>query len=448
MNLDKIVKTFVIAGAQAHAGVNNLFLKSLETYCNLTNAELLILPMHGKHISEEKLSKKLYTKNVFTGDLSLNNKIKIKDYKVKPQAIRPLTGLESLVKGDKSAIIAGTKINLRAVPNSNTRMAKFLISTGAITFPNYNTRFRQGKIAQQDHEYGAIVVEVMSNKKYHLRYVHSLKNGVFYDMGLKFDGEHISNARPTALIPGDIHTLETDPKALEATIKMIKELQPHNIFLHDFFNGSSISHHNLNDIIELQYNYKHNRLSLEYELSANADQLKTFLHSAPSDCTLYLVASNHNEALTRYLREGRFINEPQNAEIGCDLLKSAFQGKNPLETGIGYFMDIPDNVVFLDRGEDVRMLGIYLSEHGDKGANGTRGSPNVHSRTLEKSISGHSHTSFKYRNTVKVGTISYLQQRYNQGGTSNWTQTNGILHPNGKTQLLNIVDGKYKGKRK
>ena len=446
MKLEDKIKRFVITSAQACAPVNKEFLLSLETYCKHNKAQLLILPMQGKHVNEEQLSKVLQGKEIVFGDLKLNNKLKIKDYKVKPQAIRPLTGLEPLVKGDTSAIISGTKINLRAVPNSNTRMAKLLMTTGAVTHPNYNTRFRQGKIANTDHEYGAIVVEVFNKKKYHMRYIHALKNGSFYDFDTEFRGEDIvKRDRINSLVPGDIHTLETDPKALAATMRMLKNMRPNIVFLHDLFIGSSISHHNINDLIELQYNYKQNGLSLEYELKANAEMLTNFLNKAPGDCTIYVVASNHNEALTRYLREGRFINEPQNAEIGCDLLKAAFQGNNPLKEGIGYFMDIPDNVVFLERGQDIRLLGVYLNEHGDKGANGTRGSPNVYSKTLENSITGHSHSPFKHRNTVKVGTISHLQQRYNKGGTSNWTQTNGIVHNNGHTQLIHIIDGFYRG---
>ena len=157
-------KTYIITSAQACSKVNNDFLISLQTYCKYKNAELLILPMQGKHITEETLHPTLDDYQIIDSDYKLNDKIWIKDYKVKPQAIRPLTGLEALVKGDKSTIIAGTKINLRAVPNSNTRMAKILMTTGAITEPNYNLNHRVGRIAKADHEYGAIIVEIVNNK--------------------------------------------------------------------------------------------------------------------------------------------------------------------------------------------------------------------------------------------------------------------------------------------
>ena len=442
-----MVERFIINSAQASISPNKDFLKSIETFCKVNNAKYLILPMQGKRIDEIDLHPDLYKYEIINGDFKLNNKIKIKDYKVKPQAIRPLTGLEALVKGDRSAIIAGTKINLRAVPNSNSRMAKLLMTTGAVTLPNYDLKHRIGKIAQTDHEYGAIIVEIFNDKKYHVRYIQALKNGKFQDLDTLYDGNKIKhNVRINTLVPGDIHTTEHDPNAIKATLNMVKDLRPRNIFLHDFFNGSSINHHHENDLIELHHYFGENQLSLENELIACTEMLKRFLDIIPKDAKIYIVQSNHNESLNRYLTEGRFINEPQNTELGCDLLKACFHGKNPLQEGMSYFMNIPKNVIFLERNDDVRIKGYYFNNHGDRGSNGSRGSPNTHDRTLEKSYTGHGHYVWKYRNTIKVGTNSYLQLRYNQGGTSNWSHTNGILYDIGTSQLVNIIDGHYRVK--
>lgn len=444
MALDDVVKKYVITSAQCNARVNKQFLKSLDTYCSMNSAELLILPMQGKNIHEDQLDAMLQMYSIIDGDLKLNDKIKIKDYKVKPQAIRPLTGLEPLVKGDKSSILAGTKINWRAVANSNTRMAKLLMTTGAVTHPNYNTDHRIGKFAKTDHEYGAIIVEVTSNKSYHVRYVEALKNGKFQDMETIYNGEETEQRRVNSIVVGDVHTGVTDKKALAGTLDMIVDLQPKNIFIHDLFNGSSISHHDIGDIVERNYNYKKNKLSLETEIKKNVDMLKTFLKASPDDSKIYVVASNHNEVINRYLKEGRFIDEPQNVELGCELLNHYLQGKNPLEEAIKKYWDMSDRIVFLKRGEDLRIRGYYMSEHGDKGPNGSRGNPRAYDKTLEKSITGHTHSSYKYRHTVKAGTISELEQRYNRGGTSSWIHSNVILYDNGKTSIVNIIDGKYR----
>lgn len=442
-------KRYVITSAQANARVNKQFLSSLETYCLENDAELLILPMQGNHISEDELADILYNYNVISGkDYRLNKKIKIKDYKVKPQAIRPLTGLEQLVKGDTSAIIAGTKINLRSVPNSNSRMAKMLMTTGAVTHPRYAEQHRIGKIAKADHEYGATIVEITGDKSYHMRYIQALKNGKFCDIDKQYHGTEVTDIRMECLVPGDIHTLETDPEVLAATMRMIERGRPKNIFLHDLFDGKTISHHNLDDLVELQHNHKLTSLSLKDELQMNAWRIQDFLKVMPEDSNLYIVASNHNEFLDRYLRSGRFIKEPHNIDIAVELLDAMFRGKNPLEVGISRYMKIPKNVHFLNRTDDLRIRGYYFNFHGDKGINGARGSSRSFSRSLEKCIVAHSHSPNKERNAITVGTNTYLKQRYNQGGPSSWLHTNGVLYPIGTTQLLNIVNGTYCAKDK
>ena len=73
-------KRYVITSAQANARVNKEFLRSLETYCTENDAELMILPMQGKHITEENLHPDLMEYNVIAArDYKLNKKIKIKD---------------------------------------------------------------------------------------------------------------------------------------------------------------------------------------------------------------------------------------------------------------------------------------------------------------------------------------------------------------------------------
>ncbi len=158
---------------------------------------------------------------------------------------------------------------------------------------------------------------------------------------------------------------------------------------------------------------------------------------------MYIVASNHNEALDRYLREGRFVHDPQNLELSLELLQDVLHDKNPLEEGIRKFMDLPDNVIFLERNDDARISGYYFGFHGDKGANGARGSVNTFSNSLEKCVTAHTHTPHKYRKAISVGTLCKLNQPYNKGGASSWLHTNALLFGIGTTQLVNIIKGWY-----
>jgi len=82
MSLEDKIQRFAIISAQACATVNKQVLTSILTYIKHKNAELKILPMQGKHINEDRMAKILHQYELIYGDLNLNSKIKIKDYKV------------------------------------------------------------------------------------------------------------------------------------------------------------------------------------------------------------------------------------------------------------------------------------------------------------------------------------------------------------------------------
>lgn len=441
------VKRYVITSAQCAAKPNKKLLETLETYCSVNDAELLLLKMPGRTIKEDILHESLRGYNVINEDYRLNRKICIKKWSVRPQQIRPLTGLARFTKRDHSTIIASPKQELRTVPNTNKkgRFPKLLLTPGAVTQPRYNLDHRVGSIAQEDHKYGALVVEVVNNTAYHVRHLSALKNGKLYDMGQMYHGNRVLKKPAVELmVLGDWHTGDTNEKVKDATLEMICNLKPKGIVLHDFFNGHSINHHNEGKIMELYNDFKNSAKSLEMEVSECAAELHEFVKYLPDGSMLYIVKSNHDEWLDRYLNEGRFMKEPQNVKFGSKLLHDVCDGADPLKTAISYFMEIPDCVEFLEAGADKRILGWYIGFHGHQGANGARAGRATYEDAGEKTISGHLHYPELYRNNVRVGTSTDLELRYNTGGVSSWFNSHALLHPNGKPQLVNIIDGFWK----
>lgn len=446
--MENKIKRYVITSAAGAARVNNPLLETLKNYCDINDAELLILKMSGKTIKEDVLSSTLRGYNVLDGDYRLNRKIGIKKWNVKPQQIRPLTGLARFTKRDHSTIIASPKQEQRTVPNTNKqgRFPKLLLTPGAVTHPRYNLEHRVGTIAREDHKYGAIVVEVVNDTAYHVRHLASLKNGKIYDLGIMYQGDNISEIPALeALVCGDWHTGDTDPKVRDTTFKMIERYNPKTVVLHDFFNGHSINHHNEGKIIELYQDWKDSGKSLEMELSECAGELYEFTKHLPDGSKLYIVKSNHDVWLDRYLNEGRFMNEPQNVKFASLLLHDCCEGADPLETAISYFMEVPENVEFLELGDPRRIKGWYIGFHGHQGANGARAGKATYEDAGEKTISGHLHYPELYRNNVRVGTSTGLELRYNTGGVSSWFNSHCFLHSNGKPQLVNIIDGYHRG---
>jgi hypothetical protein len=441
LTLEKVINRYVITSAQHNAPVYDNLMDGLENYCKINDAELIILPMRGKSIEEEEMAARVRIHNQISSYYKLNDKIRISNYEILPQQIDPITGLARFTQSDVSTVFASPKQRLKVVPNSNSKLPKVLMTTGAVTEPNYRDN-RIGRIARKDHTPGAIVVETVGNTEYHFRQLSSLKNGVFYDLGERYDGlKDPETERLEALVIGDWHYGDVNKKVRTETFEMIKQYNPKRIILHDFFNGYSISHHEQRDIVALSR--KKNKLSLDEELKLAAKELKKFVQIAGDDTEIIVVKSNHDEWIDRYLEEARFVKEPQNALVGSELFGEYICGKDPLFSGLNRHFNIPDNVKFLNRDQDYKIRGWQLGSHGDKGANGGR--PGI--RSIEhahgKSITGHSHTPQIFRNAWVVGTSTDLNLEYNKG-LSSWMNTHAFLYKNSRPQLINVIRGKHK----
>jgi hypothetical protein len=92
-----------------------------------------------------------------------------------------------------------------------------MTTTGAVTVPNY-TDSRAGKQGEFHHILGAVVVEIESRKKFHLRHIQARKDGAFIDLNQAYfpDGE-IQPTDATIVILGDAHYRFADPQVVEGT---------------------------------------------------------------------------------------------------------------------------------------------------------------------------------------------------------------------------------------
>lgn len=442
-SLEQMVKKYIITTAQYNAGVNKQLLINMEKYSKINNAEIIILPAVGKNITEEQImSKDLVQYRQISTEWKINNSLKIKDFGARMQQINPLTGLERFAQGDKSYIMPGTKQVLKYIANSYDDIPKAIMTTGAITKPNYNLKHRTGRIAQADHTYGFVIVESKGNKYFHFRHVRALKNGKFSDItGTYKNGKHYKDPGVKGMVIGDLHPYDLNPTHKKLTLEQIRTFKPEAVFLHDTFNGRSISHHYEGHNIRKYEVYQEQGLNLENELKLTLDTINQYARAAGNG-VVYIVASNHDEHLYRYLDEGRFIGDKGNDLIASKLYTAALQGSNPLEVGLRLIGNLASNVKFIERDNGFKMLGYELGHHGDEGANGGRGSPRSIENANSKSITGHGHSAFIIRNTYRVGTSTNLRLDYNKG-YSNWTNTNALLFNNGTVQLLNTIKGKY-----
>lgn len=448
-------KTYVVTSAQYNAAVNKEFYAALEAYCDKNEAQLLVLPMAGKTIKEDTLDKKLQIlgdDSLIFSDKKLNDKIKVSNYSIRPQQIDPVTGLGRFTQSDVTTIFASPKQRLKVIPNSTQTLPKVLMTTGAVTKPNYKGD-RIGNIALNDHMYGAIVVEVVDAVTYHYRQLIANKqNGQFVDLGVKYTAKGTEPCELEALVLGDWHVGDTDPIVREATFEMIKEFKPKRVFLHDFFNGHSVSHWEQGKLINRAMAYAQGRALLEEEIRANSKELWELRKVAGDKTEIVRVKGNHDEFLDRYLQGGRYQMEDHNWRIGHELALACFDPENPqrrikdpLKEGLQRYGGVPENVTFLERNQDYKVLGWQLGAHGDKGGNGAKASVQGLENAYGKSITGHRHTPEILRGAVVVGTSTYLTLPYTDGPSS-WINTHGMLWANGKVQLVHVINGKWRGK--
>src|SRR5690606_8114731 len=112
------------------------------------------------------------------------------------------------------------------------------MTTGAVTMAEYRSdRYmseRTSYIAENDHVYGAIIVEIEDKDRFHFRQIQADVTGAFYDLGMCYSAEGVEPVRPI-LVMGDLHAGEQDEDVMQCTYEMIQDLNVKDIVVHDAF---------------------------------------------------------------------------------------------------------------------------------------------------------------------------------------------------------------------
>lgn len=443
-------RRFIVTTAVEGCPADENFLKSVRTYCVSRNATLLVLmcadpaargfgtqvdaviPSYGHFVLE---------------DTELNKNLFISTIKVSAKQIEPLTGLLRIGQRNGSMILASPKQQLKLVATSHEKLPHALMTTGACTKPNYDTdkymSERTAYIAMHDHVVGGVIVEIEDDRVFHFRQIQADSKGQFADLGMMYAPDGKSEYSPEAIVPGDWHTQQTDEHCRAILLdEIVPTLKPKKMFLHDFFDGLSVNHHERKSIIKRAQRAHEKKLGLQDEVETLAGELSE-LSTIFDD--LYIVKSNHDLFLSKYLENGWHMQDPQNTVFGALLMNAAISKRDPLMFGVECVIGaMPDNVRWLTLNDDVRIGGVQMAAHGHLGPNGLRNaSPKALEQAYGQCMTGHAHTPEIIRGAWRVGTMSKLRLGYNDGPSS-WMHTIGLVYKNGSRQLINIVDGKWR----
>lgn len=440
--MDTNLKTmkYIVTSIQYNARVNKNLLANILNFAKEQGVDkILTFVQRGRYIEEDIIDPLIIENNIETisGSIKLNSNLRVYDTLILPQQIIPFTGMNRKLSRDYSYILPSPKIRYESIAN-NTKYPRAFMSTGALTHPNYKSHTAHGRKAQEQHQFGFVFVEIIDNKIFKAYQIEATKKGDFHHLTKSYkDGKSI-DCKPKALILGDWHTGDTDPYVRNETFAMIKDLKPERVFFHDLFNGHSINHHEKDLLLSQLRNLRDSKSILEEEMQVVYDEIWYFARKFPTT-QFFVVRSNHDDFLEKYIQHKMFINDPQNFMFTCKVISRILDEKKvPLEEALLTLGKLPVNFKFFQQDESYRIEGVELANHGHLGANGSRGTPGQFSNLNLKMITGHTHSPKLLENGMTVGTSTHLKLGYTHGASS-WLNAHGILYANGKYGLLTII---------
>lgn len=385
------------------------------------------------------------------------------DIKVRPTAVNPLVGLETIT-GKKSGILGHPKLSMKVIPTPEGTPAKQLLTTGACTIANY-TDSKAGQKGKHHHTLGATIVEVAPDGTWWMRQINALSDGSFIDLDTQYniDGTHEPAGRALALVLGDWHSGMTDPNVVQATFgiedykgSIVGVLKPKKLIWHDLidFYGRN-HHHSFDPFISLglrdggAHNWNDLRAEIEVACWEVANYTKVAAEAGGGPVISYLVADNHGEAFTRYMRERDWRKDPENAEFYLETALRMTKGTHMTKIGVQYpeamavwANELCPDAVVLTRHDDLMIADIDCAFHGDIGPNGSRGSIMAFSKIGVKVIIGHAHTPGIVHGAYQSGTSTYIPLNYTKGPSS-WMQSHTAIYANGKRAIITIVGNRW-----
>lgn len=443
---------YVITTAVSNKKVNTNFFNALKNYCQQNNALLVIMPcadVANRRASVKwQLDPALKDYPIIYTDTFLNDNLMISDINVSAKQIHPMSGLHHLCR-EKSVIIASTKQELEYIPALIGQVPHAIMTTGAITIGDYsNDAFmskRTSKLAEYDHINGAIIIEKEDNKIFHFRQIQADKEGNIADLGIIYGANNVNYQDDNiCAVLGDLHAGEENYAILQTEKAIIDDLDINTVVLHDIGSMKSISHWDKNKTITRAIKQAHNELSLEQEANYIANTLKSF-----EDLNeIYIVRSNHDKFLHRWIESGDYAKDPINLYYALDIVKAFLEGKDPFEFMIKQktcFKELKgkrNKFRFLQRNESKEINGTEISLHGDKGSNGSKGNDKILNKTFASAVMAHTHSPKIFRGIYTVGTTSKKNLDYIDGGLTTWGHSMCLIHSNGTKQLINIIQNK------
>lgn len=374
-----------------------------------------------------------------------------------PTAVRPLSGYESYT-GRASGIFPHPKYAMESIASGKHEPTKFNYTTGTLTQRNYIQK-KAGQKAEFHHCYGALLVEVDHVGSWWVRQLNADSDGTIYNLDMRVESGMISTGhRVEAITWGDIHVGRTDPVVKEVQWGkggVLDKLRPKYQFAHDILDFHSRNHHDAKNPHVRFARY----MAGEDNVAKEVEGVREFINWMERPwCETIIVDSNHDNALTRWLREADARHDPVNAIFYHEAQLAMYRSIAALDTSSKFHLlewacrraALDDDAVLRARflREDESFIicrdahgGIECGMHGHLGPNGSRPSEGGFSKMGRKKNRAHKHSPGIHDGDYVAGTSTLLDLGYNRGPGS-WSHSFIVTYENGKRCICTIWRGK------
>lgn len=365
-----------------------------------------------------------------------------------PTAVRPLSGLTTYAQG-RTAVFPHAKLAFESVPAMPGKFVPSVMTTGAVTVPNY-VKKKAGLKAEFHHVLGAVIVEADDLGNAWCRQISATSDGAFQDLDVSVSAGRISvGNRVKAVTFGDIHIPSLADDVFQAlwgrnSQSLMEVLRPEYIFIHDLMSFEMASRHVAGDPIHRARMRAAASDGIRWQVREGAKFLRAIERET---CRTVMIESNHDDRLSQWARSDADRMDTENAEYwhecNLHLLRAIRAGdhefnlirwalKNEDARGLSGIDFVPMGGSFLicqDSG------GIECGMHGHQGCNGSRGTATGLAKMGTRLTIADKHSPQILDGVYIAGMSGDLDQGYNTSPSS-WQRSHVVAYPNGKRALI------------
>lgn len=429
-------KYYIVTSAVNNTPVHTEFWKNLLAYANHLGAQIHVIAIRYKNPTSvfSDAKEEFWTEDILpyldASRHEIHSSIAImSDVKIQPTVENPLSGMEGM-SGERSCVFGHPRVQLQFTPVLKGSKPKIMLTTGSCTESNY-TDSKQGKKGDFHHTLGFTLISIKDKDTAFIRQVTARKDGGFIDLKKEVKAQKIWTAdTPKALVLGDIHAYHLSVESKARIHKTIDTFKPETVVLHDVFDGESVNPHMAKNAFEQYKRNQNGKGDLDKEITYTLDFVKELKEKTEN---LVIVNSNHDTFLDRYVIYNEWQKDLVNAKKYLELAFVLISGQAPN----GLFAHLADKikgVKCLGVDDSFQIGGIELGNHGDKGANGSRGIPTHYRRLSTKVVTGHTHSPLRKDGHLVTG-CQDLDHGYNVG-MSSWGLCDVIINSDGKMQQI------------